>query len=77
MGKHNTLVLLDKEGAAEYLQVHPYQIWRMVRDGRLPKGVRHKGDKKKYWAQASLDVYLQRLDDEAFRVTERFVKGKK
>lgn len=76
MGTHNKLVLLDKEGAAEYLGVHAYSIWRMVRDGRLPKGVRHKGDKKKYWAQASLDVYLQRLDDEAFRVHEAYVKGK-
>lgn len=76
MGSTNSLILLDKEAAGEYLGVHPYHIWRLVREGRLPKGVRHKGDKKKYWAQASLDVYLQRLDDEAFRVTEKFIKGK-
>lgn len=76
MGTANTLILLDKEGVAEYLGIHPYSVWRLVREKRLPQGVRHRGDKKKYWAQASLDVYVQRLDDEAFRVHEAYVKGK-
>lgn len=72
----NTLNLLDKEKVAEYIGVHPYSVWRMVREGRLPQGVRYKGDRKKYWAQESLDVYLQRLDDLAFDAHDAFVKGK-
>lgn len=75
MGRYKSLNLLDKEAAADYIGVHPYSIWRMVREGRLPQGVRYKGDKKKYWAQESLDVYLQRLDDAAFIAHENFVRG--
>lgn len=57
-------ILMDKFELADYLHCHPYQIWRLVREGRLAEGQRYYGKRQcdtrtKYWTKGDADKFLR------------------
>lgn len=54
--------VISKYRAMKYINCSPATFDRLVRVGKLPKGIRQAGFKEKFWKKSDIDKYLKRID---------------